>query len=135
MNLRRWIPHAPARGAVGAVLALALILLAGTLLAPTAHARVAYNTIDDVAAVSGDGRHVDVTGPLEVTAGERVELEVTITQRSTGAVAKGFDRVHRHGGRAALGRACHDGRACRVRARFRVGGRAGRDHGTSWRRH
>jgi len=89
MNPRRWIPHAPARGAVGAVLALALTPLAGTLLTPTAYARVAYNTIDDLAVVSGDGRHVDVTGPLEVTAGERVELEVTITQRSTGAVAKG----------------------------------------------
>lgn len=71
------------------LLAVVLVTLAGDLVTPSAYARIARNTIDDVAVVSPDGRHIDVTGPLQVTADEQVELEVTITQRSTGAVAKG----------------------------------------------
>jgi len=89
MSLRQWMPRALARRVSGAVLAPVLVASAGALLVPAAYARIARNTIDDVAAVSGDGRHLDLTEPLQVTAGERVELEVPITQRSTGAVAKG----------------------------------------------
>ena len=36
------------------------------------------------------GRQVTVTGPIAVTTGERTELRVTVTQRSTGAVAEGI---------------------------------------------
>jgi hypothetical protein len=47
------------------------------------------NTIDPVAIVADNGRHLIVTGPIECTHGERVELRVTVTQRETGAVAEG----------------------------------------------
>jgi hypothetical protein len=89
MNIRRLLSRALARRVAGTLLAAVLVVLAGDLVTRVACARVVRNTIDDVAVVSPDGRHLDVTGPLEVTSGERVELEVTITQRSTGAVAKG----------------------------------------------
>jgi len=34
-----------------------------------------------------------VTGPISCTAGERVPLRVTVTQRTTGALAEGSTRV------------------------------------------
>jgi hypothetical protein len=54
-----------------------------------AFARVVANTIDPVAIVTDDGRHLVVTGPIECTAGERAYLRVTVTQRATGALAEG----------------------------------------------
>jgi hypothetical protein len=57
--------------------------------AQTAFARVTANTIDPVAIVADNGRDVIVTGPISCTAGERAYLRVTVTQRSTGAVAEG----------------------------------------------
>jgi hypothetical protein len=47
------------------------------------------NTIDPVAIATDKGRGLDVTGPLAATAGERVALRLTVTQRTTGAVAEG----------------------------------------------
>ena len=76
---RRWL-----------VPAAILLTLAGAFLARTAFARIVTNTIDPVGIVAGKGRHVTVTGPITVTAGERTELRVTVTQRSTGAVAEGI---------------------------------------------
>ena len=58
--------------------------------ASLAFAKIAVNTIDPVAVVAGAGRHLVVTGPIECTQGERVELRVTVTQRETGAVAEGY---------------------------------------------
>ena len=66
-----------------------LVILAGGFVARTAFARVAVNTIDTVGVVADKGRQVTVTGPIAVTSGERTELRVTVTQRSTGAVAEG----------------------------------------------
>ena len=66
-----------------------LVILAGVFVARTVVARVSYNTIDTVGIVAEKGRQVTVTGPIAVTAGERTELRVTVTQRSTGAVAEG----------------------------------------------
>ena len=54
-----------------------------------AFARIARNTIDLFAIVAGNGRHLIVTGPIECTERERTYLRVTVTQRSTGAVAEG----------------------------------------------
>lgn len=68
--------------------AIALTVV-GVFGAPTAFARITANTIDPVAIVSENGRHILVTGPLACTAGERASLRVTVTQRSTGAVAEG----------------------------------------------
>ena len=71
------------------MLASLLVILAAVLVARTTFARVTYNTIDPIGIVTDKGRKVMVTGPIAVTAGQRTELRVTVTQRSTGAVAEG----------------------------------------------
>jgi hypothetical protein len=80
-----------ARHSVRAVLTSAAILLtvAGVFVARTAFAKIVYNTIGPVGIVADKGRHITLTGPLAATAGDRIELRVTVTQRSTGAVAEG----------------------------------------------
>ena len=55
-----------------------------------AFAKIAKNTIDSVAIVAGAGRHLIVTGPIRCDQEERAELRVTVTQRTTGAVAEGY---------------------------------------------
>ncbi|HYX25085.1 MAG TPA: hypothetical protein VFC23_13110 [Thermoanaerobaculia bacterium] len=69
-------------------IAMSMIVVGG-LGTQTAFARITANTIDPVAVVADNGRDVIVTGPLSCTAGERAYLRVTVTQRSTGAVAEG----------------------------------------------
>lgn len=64
----------------------------GLLFAPPALARIVNNTIDPVALVADHGRHLVVTGPIACTAGEHAYLELTVTQRATGAVAAGRTR-------------------------------------------
>jgi hypothetical protein len=59
---------------------------------PPTFAGVALNTIDLVAHLTEGGRELTVTGPIACTAGERLTLRVTVTQRSTGAVAEGHTR-------------------------------------------
>ena len=68
---------------------LVVPILASLLVASIAFARIAYNTIDPVALVTGDGMHVVATGPFACTKGERAHLRLTVTQRSTGAIAEG----------------------------------------------
>ena len=51
------------------------------------------NTIDANAVVTDNGRHVIVTGPIVCDRGERAEVRVTATQRTTGALAEGLTRV------------------------------------------
>jgi hypothetical protein len=65
------------------------LALAGVFVARTAFAKVVMNTIDPVGIVAHNGRHVTLTGPLAITAGERAQMRVTVTQRTTGAVAEG----------------------------------------------
>ena len=79
----------PARWLVSAALVLTL---AGAFITRTAFARIMRNTIDPVGIVADKGRQVTLTGPIAVgpTAGERAELRVTVTQRSTGALAEGI---------------------------------------------
>jgi hypothetical protein len=69
------------------VLALAAVFVA---LPRIALARIMKNTIDPVAVVADNGRHLIVTGPILCDQVERVELRVTVTQRETGAVAEGY---------------------------------------------
>ncbi len=69
--------------------ATVLVIFAGVFIARTAFAKIFSNTIAPVGIVTDNGRKVMVTGPIAVTAGERTELRVTVTQRSTGAVAEG----------------------------------------------
>jgi hypothetical protein len=65
------------------------LILAGAFMAAPASARVVANTVDPVAIVTDDGRHLVVTWPITCTANERAYLRVTVTQRTTGAVAEG----------------------------------------------
>src|SRR2546429_428902 len=69
--------------------AAVVVALAGLFVARTAFAKVVLNTIDPVATLAEKGRHITVTGPIAVTAGERTLLRVTVSQRTTGAVAEG----------------------------------------------
>ena len=75
---------------VGRRTALALVLiLAAVFAASIAYARVVFNTIDPVATATDDGLHLIVTGPVTCTQGERLHTRLTVTQRSTGAIAEG----------------------------------------------
>jgi hypothetical protein len=66
------------------------IIFAGVFLANTSFAKLSANTIDPVGIVSDNGRHVALTGPVSATSGDRIEMQVVVTQRSTGAVAEGI---------------------------------------------
>jgi hypothetical protein len=71
------------------VSAAMVMTLAGVLVAPTAFAKIATNTIDPLAIVTDNGLHIIVTGPIACTEGERAYLRVTVSQRATAAVAEG----------------------------------------------
>ncbi len=71
------------------VSAAMVLTLLGVCFVPLAFARLARNTIDPVAIVTDNGRHIKVTGPIECAENEPAYLRVTVTQRSTGAVAEG----------------------------------------------
>jgi len=76
------------------VLAVVVVLaIAGTWVVREACARIAKNTIDRVAILTDNGRGVIVTGPIECSESQPIELEVTVTQRQTGAVAQGRARI------------------------------------------
>ena len=74
-----------ARVSLSTCLALALVQTAST--------RITLNTIDANAVVTDNGRHVIVTGPIVCDRGERAEIRVTVTQRTSGALAGGLTRV------------------------------------------
>ncbi len=77
----------------GVVLAAVIVTLVGVLMAPLALAKITRNTIDPVATVTQNGRQVIVTGPISCTERQRAELRVSVTQRSTGAVAEGTAHI------------------------------------------
>ena len=81
--------HTPKHLKPWLVIATLLVILAGVFVTRSALARVVGNTIDPIGIVADKGRQVTVTGPIAVTDSERTELRVTVTQRSTGAVAEG----------------------------------------------
>ena len=56
-----------------------VLTLAGAVLAPVAFAKVVINTIDPLATVTGNGRHIAVTGPIACTPLETAFLRVTVT--------------------------------------------------------
>ena len=66
-----------------------LLILGGALIACTSFGRIVQNTIDPVAVVSDDGRSVVLTGPLACDQNQTADLRVTLSQRTTGAVATG----------------------------------------------
>src|SRR5262245_12633955 len=67
-----------------------VLTLLGILVAPLAYARIAINTIDPTATLSDNGRKILVTGPIQTDVVEKIYLRVTVTQRTTGAVAQGI---------------------------------------------
>jgi hypothetical protein len=81
----------PARSSEKPVKRLVPIVAVAALvgMAPMALARITANTIDPVAHLSDRGRQLTVTGPIACAEGERAHLRVTVTQRTTGAVAEG----------------------------------------------
>ena len=66
-----------------------LVIVSSLFITRTVLAKISINTIDAVGIVTDKGRQVTVTGPIAVTEGEWTELRLTVTQRSTGAVAEG----------------------------------------------
>ena len=66
-----------------------LVAIVLTLVSPLALARIVRNTIDATAIATKGGRNLIVTGPLECSSGERVHVFVSVTQRTTGAIADG----------------------------------------------
>ena len=91
MNTRRMTKRM-----LGAALAAAVLI--GLMAVPRALARIVSNTIDAAGTIADHGRQVVLTGPLQCTQVEWVDLRVTVTQRTTGAVAEG--RVRLRGGTA-----------------------------------
>ena len=72
--------------------ALLLAAVAGVLVTPQVFARMSFNTIDTVATIADHGNHIIVTGPIQCDQVQWVDMRVTITQRTTGAVAEG--KIH-----------------------------------------
>jgi hypothetical protein len=69
---------------------IVMMVVAGSAVAATtALAGSTFQTIDATATLSADGRRVAIGGPLACDAGERVTLRARVTQRRTGALAKG----------------------------------------------
>jgi hypothetical protein len=51
--------------------------------------KITFNTVDPVASLGDGGRRLVLTGPISNTQVEWVDLRVTVTQRTTGAIAEG----------------------------------------------
>jgi hypothetical protein len=77
----------------GLVAAAAVIVLAGGLITAPTNARVVRNTIDPTAQVTENGRVLVVTGPIQCDVTQPTYLRVTLSQRSTGAVANGIANI------------------------------------------
>ena len=66
-----------------------LLGLLGVAIMWPASAGIQNNTIDPAGTISHRGHHVVLTGPIACTLGQRADLQVTLTQRATGAIASG----------------------------------------------
>lgn len=55
--------------------------------------KIVNNTINPIAGLRDGGRRVTLTGPISCSQIERVDLRVTVTQRTTGAIAEGRARL------------------------------------------
>ena len=71
------------------VSAVTVLSLVGVGIAPMTFAAITSATINPLAIVTDNGRHLIVSGPMVCTESETVELRVQVTQRATGAVAEG----------------------------------------------
>jgi hypothetical protein len=75
--------------ALGIAVALAVLCIPQIGLAP----KLSANTIDLHASLSTDGTRIVLTGPIRCTQEEWVDMRVTVTQRTTGALAEGRLRL------------------------------------------
>ena len=73
------------------IYSLLVTALVATLTAPAASASagVVLNTIDRTASLDAARGNVEVTGPIRCSQAERATIRVTVSQRTTGAVAEG----------------------------------------------
>jgi len=78
---------------IGFVSGAVAVTVVSVVLTRTAFARITVNTVDTLAVVADNGRHLVLTGPIACTPDDRAYLEVTVTQRATGAVAAGRTRI------------------------------------------
>ena len=69
--------------------AVTILSLVGVCITPLTFAAITSATINPLAIVADNGRHLIVSGPMVCTESETVELRVQVTQRATGAVAEG----------------------------------------------
>jgi len=84
------LTYKPLQCFVSAVTVLALV---GVCIAPMTFAAITSPTINPLAIVTDNGRHLIVSGPMVCTESETVELRVQVTQRATEAVAEGRTRL------------------------------------------
>lgn len=75
------------------VAAAVFTVVSVTLLGSLADARIVKNTIDPTAKLTDNGRSVVVTGPIQCSETQPTYLRVTVSQRSTGAVAGGIAQI------------------------------------------
>src|SRR5262245_36331980 len=71
------------------VSAIPVLSLVGVCITPLTFAAITSATINPLAIVTDNGRHLIMSGPMVCTGNETVELRVQVTQRATGAVAEG----------------------------------------------
>ena len=71
-----------------AVAFLVLALVSASVM-PIVYAGIQANTIDPSGAIAVGGHQIHITGPIMATQGEEVHLKITVTQRTTGAIAEG----------------------------------------------
>ena len=72
------------------ILCLTLIATAVSIAGAASARKLAANTINPTAALHAGGNRITLTGPFTCTQVEWVAFRVTITQRTTGAMAEGY---------------------------------------------
>ncbi len=77
MTLKRFVP-------------VGLLLLSLTIASAAMPRKLAANTINPTATLNAGGNRITLTGPFTCTQVEWVAFRVTITQRTTGALAEGY---------------------------------------------
>jgi hypothetical protein len=64
-------------------IAMISIVIIALLTAGPAFARISANTIDDPVILSSNNKHILVTGPIQCTKGDKLSIDVILTQRET----------------------------------------------------
>lgn len=70
-------------------MAMIAVVIISVMVTGPVLAKIALNTIDPIVILSSNNRQVLVTGPIACTQGEKLSLDVMLTQRTTGAISAG----------------------------------------------